>query len=160
MVRFYWVEKTSQSSIMSEKIDVGKVEKELVAALAADRKYERENDAKLRAVTQRVATYEEFRFKSGRGSAVQRVVVAVATCPYIPHREIVKGSHLRALDQKDMKGGAYRQPWNIALHGEREGEKEEGEQPDRLGEECTPCNVQTFTREWRRLKQQPNGQYR
>ena len=72
MVRFYWVEKTSQSSIMSEKIDVGKVEKELVAALAADRKYERENDAKLRAVTQRVATYEEFRFKSGRGSVVQR----------------------------------------------------------------------------------------
>lgn len=51
----------SQRSIMSEKIDVGKVEKELVAALAADRKYARENDAKLRAVTQRVATYEEFR---------------------------------------------------------------------------------------------------
>ena len=52
---------------MSEKIDVGKVEKELVAALAADRKYKRENDAKMRAVSQRVASYEEFRLKSGRG---------------------------------------------------------------------------------------------
>ena len=47
--------------IMSEAIDVERVEKELVSALAADRKYSRENDAKIRAVTQRVATYEEFR---------------------------------------------------------------------------------------------------
>ena len=46
---------------MSEKIDVGRVEKELVAALAADRKYARENDAKIRAVQQKVSTYEEFR---------------------------------------------------------------------------------------------------
>ena len=44
-----------------EFIDVGKVEKELVTALEADRKYSRENDAKFRAVNQRVATYEEFR---------------------------------------------------------------------------------------------------
>ena len=72
----------------------------------------------------------------------------------------MKGSHLRALDQKDMKGGAYRQPWNTALHGEGEGGKEKGEETDRLGEERTPHNVQTFTREWRRLKQQPNAQYR
>ena len=46
---------------MSEKIDVERVERELVSALAADRKYSRENDAKIRAVTQRVATYDEFR---------------------------------------------------------------------------------------------------
>ena len=46
--------------IMSEKIDVRKIENELVAALAADRKYERENNAKIRAVTQKVASYEEF----------------------------------------------------------------------------------------------------
>lgn len=46
---------------MSEKINVEKVEKELVSALAADRKYSRENDAKIRAITQRVATYDEFR---------------------------------------------------------------------------------------------------
>lgn len=46
---------------MSEKIDVERVEKELLSALAADRKYSRENDAKMRAVTQRVASYDEFR---------------------------------------------------------------------------------------------------
>lgn len=45
-----------------EKIDVERVERELVSAFAADRKYSRENDAKIRAVNQRVATYDEFRF--------------------------------------------------------------------------------------------------
>jgi hypothetical protein len=45
----------------AEFIDVDKVEKELVNALEADRKYSRENDAKFRAVNQKVATYEEFR---------------------------------------------------------------------------------------------------
>lgn len=52
---------------MSEKIDVDRIERELVNALAADRKYSRENDAKIRAVTQRVATYDEFRYISGWG---------------------------------------------------------------------------------------------
>lgn len=42
-------------------INVDKLERELVGALEADRKYSRENDAKFRAVYQRVATYEEFR---------------------------------------------------------------------------------------------------
>ena len=42
-------------------IDVDKVEKELASALEADRKYSRENDAKFRAVHQKVASYEEFR---------------------------------------------------------------------------------------------------
>lgn len=44
-----------------EVIDVDKLERELVTALEADRKYSRENDAKFRAVHQKVATYEEFR---------------------------------------------------------------------------------------------------
>lgn len=46
-----------------EVIDVDKVERELVSALEADRKYSRENDAKFRAVHQKVATYEEFRYE-------------------------------------------------------------------------------------------------
>lgn len=44
-----------------EKIDVDKLERELVNALQADRRYSLENDAKFRAVSQRVQTYEEFR---------------------------------------------------------------------------------------------------
>jgi len=46
---------------MAADFNVERVERELVAALGADRKYSRENDAKFRAVNQRVATYEEFR---------------------------------------------------------------------------------------------------
>ena len=44
-----------------EKVDVDKLERELLDALRADRKYSRENDAKFRAINQRVQTYEEFR---------------------------------------------------------------------------------------------------
>ena len=42
-------------------IDFNKLEKELGEAVAADAKYWRENDAKFRAVHQKVATYDEFR---------------------------------------------------------------------------------------------------
>lgn len=47
---------------MSEEINLGRLERELAAALEADRKYARENDAKFRAIRQRVASYEEFRY--------------------------------------------------------------------------------------------------
>lgn len=42
-------------------IDLGRLERELVSAIEADRRYSRENDAKFRAIHQKVATYEEFR---------------------------------------------------------------------------------------------------
>lgn len=42
-------------------MDFSALEKELQEALEADRRYTRENDAKLRAVHQKVATYNEFR---------------------------------------------------------------------------------------------------
>lgn len=42
-------------------IDFPALEKELQGALEAERRYTRENDAKLRAVHQKVATYNEFR---------------------------------------------------------------------------------------------------
>lgn len=45
----------------SDIINFSALEKELQAALEADRKYQRENDAKFRALHQNVASYEEFR---------------------------------------------------------------------------------------------------
>ena len=45
----------------SNDIDVSKLQRELVSALESDRRYARENDAKFRAVSQKVASYEEFR---------------------------------------------------------------------------------------------------
>lgn len=49
-------------SRMEGMIDFHALEKELQEAVAADEKYQRENDAKFRAVRQKVASYEEFRF--------------------------------------------------------------------------------------------------
>jgi hypothetical protein len=44
-----------------DKIDFDKLELELNAAVEADARYWRENDAKFRAVNQKVGSYEEFR---------------------------------------------------------------------------------------------------
>jgi len=46
-----------------DKVDFRKLEKELTNAVEADQRYWRENDAKLRAVHQKVATYDEFRYE-------------------------------------------------------------------------------------------------
>ena len=42
-------------------IDFSALETELQASIESDMKYWRENDAKIRAVEQRVSTYDEFR---------------------------------------------------------------------------------------------------
>ncbi|KAJ8254573.1 hypothetical protein COCON_G00211850 [Conger conger] len=73
----------------SEVINFSALEKELQAALEADRKYRRENDAKFRAIHQNVGSYEEF-------------------------RDIVLASHLKPLEKTD-KTGQRRQPWNPSL---------------------------------------------
>ena len=62
-----------------EGIDFRKLEKELALAVEADEKYLRENDAKFRAVNQRVGSYEEF-------------------------RDIVGAAHLKPLERKDITG--------------------------------------------------------
>lgn len=46
---------------MADGIDFRALEKELEEAVVADEKYQRENEAKFRAVRQKVASYEEFR---------------------------------------------------------------------------------------------------
>ena len=46
-----------------ESIDFKQVEKEFAAAVAHDTKYQRENDAKFRAIHQKVGSYEEFRLE-------------------------------------------------------------------------------------------------
>ena len=67
--------------VMSDEdgIDFRKLEKELALAVEADAKYVRENDAKFRAVEQRVGSYEEF-------------------------RDIVNAAHLKPLERKDITG--------------------------------------------------------
>ncbi|XP_010641229.1 coiled-coil domain-containing protein 103 isoform X2 [Fukomys damarensis] len=109
----------------SSIVDFKALEKELQAALDADEKYKRENAAKLRAVAQRVPSYEDF-------------------------RSIVLASHLKPLERKDKEGGRRTVPWNChATRGETPGEgvaieisqEEEPFQPGTSAE---------FYRDWRR----------
>ncbi|XP_035510229.1 coiled-coil domain-containing protein 103 [Morone saxatilis] len=67
-------------------IDFSALERELQRAIESEQRYERENEAKLRAVGQRV-TYSQF-------------------------RDLVLSSHLKPLERKDKDGAPRRQPWN------------------------------------------------
>ncbi|KAM4717167.1 dynein axonemal assembly factor 19 isoform 1-T2 [Anableps anableps] len=71
-------------------IDFSALEKELQAAVESERRYERENQAKLRAVSQGVG-YDQF-------------------------RGLVLSSHLKPLEKKDKDRAPRKQPWNpVAL---------------------------------------------
>ena len=52
---------TEMADLKEDKIDFGKLEKELFTAVEADASYWRENDAKLRAMNQRVESYDQFK---------------------------------------------------------------------------------------------------
>ncbi|XP_030592235.1 dynein axonemal assembly factor 19 [Archocentrus centrarchus] len=67
-------------------IDFSALERELQAAVESERRNRRENEAKLRAVGQRVA-YDQF-------------------------RDLVLACHLKPLEKKDKDGAPRKQPWN------------------------------------------------
>ncbi|XP_029945210.1 dynein axonemal assembly factor 19 [Salarias fasciatus] len=69
-----------------DAIDFKALEAELQMAVESDRKYQLENQTKLRAVSQGVS-YSQF-------------------------RDLVQASHLKPLDRKDKEGGPRKQPWN------------------------------------------------
>ncbi|XP_050418014.1 coiled-coil domain-containing protein 103 [Patella vulgata] len=77
-----------------ENLDFNKIDKELDAAVEADKRYYRENDAKFRAVHQKVATYDEF-------------------------RDIVLASHIKPLEKGDrISECKMTQPWNTVANKE------------------------------------------
>ncbi|XP_008293019.1 dynein axonemal assembly factor 19 [Stegastes partitus] len=71
-------------------IDFSLLERELQAAVESERRYKRENEAKLRAVSQRVC-YSQF-------------------------RDLVLTCHLKPLNRSD-RDGAPRTPWNPVVPG-------------------------------------------
>uniref|UniRef100_A0A3P9I5B8 Dynein attachment factor N-terminal domain-containing protein n=1 Tax=Oryzias latipes TaxID=8090 RepID=A0A3P9I5B8_ORYLA len=73
-------------------IDFSALERELKAAVESDRRYDRANEAKLRAVHQGVS-YEQF-------------------------RNLVLSSHLKPLEKKDTDGAPRKQPWNPVTQSE------------------------------------------
>ncbi|KAM5135460.1 dynein axonemal assembly factor 19 [Mantella aurantiaca] len=108
----------------TEILDFRELERELANAVAADEKYRRENDAKFRAIHQKVASYEEF-------------------------RDIVLASNLKPLERKDKIGGDRKQPWNptaTASGSSREAVCTVLQEPS-----SEPRNAFEFTREWRRI---------
>uniref|UniRef100_A0A665WPI3 Dynein attachment factor N-terminal domain-containing protein n=1 Tax=Echeneis naucrates TaxID=173247 RepID=A0A665WPI3_ECHNA len=68
-------------------IDFPALERELQMAVESERRYQRQNEAKLRAVSQRVASYREF-------------------------RDLVVSCHLKPLEKNDKDGAQRKQPWN------------------------------------------------
>ncbi|NXA56023.1 CC103 protein, partial [Nothocercus julius] len=113
-------------------IDWGAVEQELRAAVAADEKYERENRAKLRAVRQRPASYEEF-------------------------RDIVLASHLKPLERKDKaakKGNVLWNPCVTHAKGEETSSVEIAQELHQL-----PGSSAEFYRDWRRCLKNGKEKY-
>ncbi|XP_026954777.1 coiled-coil domain-containing protein 103 isoform X3 [Sagmatias obliquidens] len=123
----------AQAMKRNDIIDFKALEKELQAALAADEKYKRENAAKLRAVEQRVASYEEF-------------------------RGIVLASHLKPLEPKDKIGGKKTVPWNCHTIQGRPSQDETTE----ISPEKTRLQPETsaeFYRDWRRYLRSGSERY-
>ena len=54
-------DKERTESLQGHTVDLDKLRTELLAAKASEERYQRENDAKFRAIAQRVGSYEEFR---------------------------------------------------------------------------------------------------
>ncbi|KAG8446919.1 hypothetical protein GDO86_014390 [Hymenochirus boettgeri] len=107
-----------------DTLDFRALEKELAGAIAADQRYSRENEAKFRAIHQRVASYEEF-------------------------RDIVLASNLKPLERKD-KIGERKQPWNQSFVANSSSQKSECVTVQESF--CEPTNAFEFTRKWRRLE--------
>ncbi|XP_013774370.1 coiled-coil domain-containing protein 103-like isoform X2 [Limulus polyphemus] len=77
----------AMAAVDDDSLDFRQLEEELHAAVEADTKYSRENDAKVRAVNQRVTAYDEF-------------------------RDMVKVAHLKPMQKEDKVNGRTRKTWN------------------------------------------------
>ncbi|XP_074834879.1 dynein axonemal assembly factor 19 isoform X2 [Carettochelys insculpta] len=113
-------------------IDFHALERELQAAIAADEKYQRENDAKFRAIRQKVASYEEF-------------------------RDIVLASHLKPLEKKDKMGKKKNLLWNSCAT--RAKCKQGGEMELAQGWYGLPETSADFYRYWRRCLKSGQERY-
>ncbi|XP_060111249.1 coiled-coil domain-containing protein 103, partial [Heteronotia binoei] len=114
-------------------IDFQALEKELQEAVTADEKYQRENDAKFRAVRQKVASYEEF-------------------------RDIVLASHLKPLEKKDNIGNKTKVLWNCCASKASYTQESRVELPQELQQ--LPETSSEFYRDWRRCMKSSQEQYR
>ncbi|XP_074973170.1 dynein axonemal assembly factor 19 [Phalacrocorax aristotelis] len=113
-------------------LDAAALERELRAAVAADERRERENDAKLRALHQRVPSYEEF-------------------------RNIVLASHLKPLEKKDKMGKRMNVLWNPRAARTKAPQASDMEIPQELDQ--LPGTSAEFYRDWRRCLKSGKEKY-
>ncbi|XP_064329053.1 coiled-coil domain-containing protein 103 [Phalacrocorax carbo] len=113
-------------------LDAAALERELRAAVAADERRERENDAKLRALHQRVPSYEEF-------------------------RNIVLASHLKPLEKKDKMGKRMNVLWNPCAARTKAPQASDMEIPQELDQ--LPGTSAEFYRDWRRCLRSGKEKY-
>ncbi|NXQ82999.1 CC103 protein, partial [Nyctibius grandis] len=114
-------------------LDFAVLERELRAAVAADERRERENAAKLRALRQRVPSYEEF-------------------------RNLVLASHLRPLEKKDKMGKRRNVLWNPCAAHAKAPQAINVEIPQELDQ--LPGTSAEFYRDWRRCLKSGKEKYR
>ncbi|KAK7113703.1 coiled-coil domain-containing protein 103-like [Littorina saxatilis] len=122
----------------TDRLDFNKLQKELDAAVEKDAKYWRENDAKIRAVSeQKVASYDEF-------------------------KDLVAASHLKPLnkgDRLDNINEFSKHPWNPAASGAKQNSDVSKTSQTRQGEVKVPKNSQEFAKEWQRNIKTPQQRY-
>jgi len=113
------------------EINFSKLEQQIDTAVAADKTYNVQNDAKIRAVTNKVASYEEF-------------------------VDIVKASHLKPLEKGDRISDikVFKQPWNISA-GSGEGVRSKPSVLDCGGVK----DVNQFNRAWKRTCKTDSERY-
>ncbi|KAG9343793.1 hypothetical protein JZ751_013174 [Albula glossodonta] len=116
----------------SEVINFSALERELQAALEADKKYRRENDAKFRAIHQNVGSYEEF-------------------------RNIVLASHLKPIERKDTASNSRKQPWNSIASATRPTNSLQCDMMEAAG--FHPRTAAEFSRDWRRFAGSAEDRY-
>ncbi|NXN35357.1 CC103 protein, partial [Rhinoptilus africanus] len=114
-------------------LDPAALERELRAVVAADARRERENEAKLRALRQRVPSYQEF-------------------------RNIVLASHLKPLEKKDKMGMRRNVLWNPCAAHAKAPPASDAEVPQELDQ--LPGTSAEFYRVWRRCLKSGKEKYR
>ncbi|NXN94650.1 CC103 protein, partial [Rhinopomastus cyanomelas] len=108
------------------------LQRELRAAVAADEQQQRVNEAKLRAVRQRVPSYEQF-------------------------RNIVLASHLKPLEKKDKQDKRRNMLWNPCAAHAKTPPASDVEIPQELDQ--LPRTSAEFYRDWRRCLKSSQEKY-
>lgn len=128
---------STKNVITEDGIAFSKLEETAARALAADEKYRRENDAKFRAVAQKVGTYEEF-------------------------EELVKGSHIKPMTEDITNLSLTRSSWVSGRTVDRERKKTIEQAQQKASATAAeapkepPATMQIFLRDWRKMAKKPD----